>query len=695
MEFLMIKDFKAALVLSLISLLSACGGGATDGETSSSGSTTQLRAATQVEAAAFSSSVTAAPADGATLSGLVRLQVQGADMANVELLPANGYTPQLGIFTVSADKSAAWLDLDTTKIPNGVINVRISAFDTPAGQPGATEIVAMQTRTWNISNTGASASAPFAASLASAPANGAVVSGIARLEVRGSGIVNAELLPASGYSPRLGVFNVSADRTHAWLDFDTRSLPDGVRDLRISAYNRAEGQPNASEIIAMPARRWQFSNGATSAFTATVATAPPHGSTIAGTILFEVRGTGLENVELLPANGYAPRLGVFTVSEDRTYAYLYFYTAGVPDGLLDARISAFSVAAGQPNAREIIAMPARQWKVQQGASPNSSTAEWTVTDLTAAIGQGKQIFVDDLNDAGDIVGTVVLAGGQSPGQMNRQDGFLYKNGTVTHLAPFNGYYNTAIAINNNGDVIGNSAVKGGNEQYAYLYADGTAQDFSAMGGNFLRVTDINNARQIIGNKEGRAILFSNGTNQDLGLLPGTTESFASQINASGMVLGLSHIPGNLESGRSFLYSEGSLKDLSSVSGCTKSSFTALNDAGQLGGTCDGRLIIRTGESLKELGQLPGYADHSIGGINNAGQTVGTAIPPAATTGGGNTAFFYNGTQLIDLNTVPSIAGQGWQLLGASGINNAGQIMAIAVHNGASNSRYVLLTPVKK
>jgi hypothetical protein len=291
----------------------------------------------------------------------VRLEVRGAQMENVELLSANGYQPKHGVLEINEDKSIAWLDLDTTQLPDGPVELRISAFDVPAGQPGAQEIIAMPARTWNIDNPSGQGNETFTASVASAPAEGATVSGIVRLEVRGNGIANAELLPANGYSPRFGVFNISADKTYAWLDFDTRSLPDGERTVRISAFNVMAGQPGAQEIVAMPARSWNFSNGASDAFTAIVTMAPAHGALIDGTTRLEVRGSGLENVELLPAYGYEPKLGVFNVSSDKTYAYLDVSTEDLPEGVFYGRISAFNAPAGDAAARGIIAMPTRQW----------------------------------------------------------------------------------------------------------------------------------------------------------------------------------------------------------------------------------------------------------------------------------------------------------------------------------------------
>lgn len=361
-------------------LLAACGGGGGVEAGSSTTEATRLRptvitsegrllnscsespACSGNPYAPFFAATTAAPPNGATVSGIVRLEVRGNKMANVELLPGSGYLPQYGVFRISGDTTVAWLDLDTTRLPNGPVSVRVSAFDVAAGQPGAREIVAMQARTWNINNAAPPPSG-FTATVTSAPANGATVSGITRLEIRGSGIVNAELLPATGYTPRLAAFNVSADRTMAWVDLDTRTLPDGVRDVRISAYNVTEGQAGASEIIAMPARRWTVSNG-TGPFTATVTMAPLNGEIVSGRVLLEVRGSGMRNVELLPASGYTPRLGVFNVDGNGTFAWLEFDSTALPNGVRDVRISAFDVAAGQLNAREIIAMPARQWDLR-------------------------------------------------------------------------------------------------------------------------------------------------------------------------------------------------------------------------------------------------------------------------------------------------------------------------------------------
>lgn len=84
------------------------------------------------------------------VSGHTTLVVEGSNMVNVELLPAEGYEPVYGEFTVSADGTRATFQLDTiNQFTPGVLPVRISAFDAPKGVP-AREVHAMTPRSWRL-----------------------------------------------------------------------------------------------------------------------------------------------------------------------------------------------------------------------------------------------------------------------------------------------------------------------------------------------------------------------------------------------------------------------------------------------------------------------------------------------------------------------------------------------------------------
>lgn len=101
---------------------------------------------------------------------------------------------------------------------------------------------------------------PFTATLTTAPASGSTLAGTVTLEVQGSSIENAELLPLDAYSPRLGVFTVAPDKRRASLEFDTRRLPNGTLLARVSAFNRPAGSADATEIVVMPTRTWLLRN---------------------------------------------------------------------------------------------------------------------------------------------------------------------------------------------------------------------------------------------------------------------------------------------------------------------------------------------------------------------------------------------------------------------------------------------------
>lgn len=200
------------------------------------------------------------------------------------------------------------------------------------------------------------------------PANDATMSGIVRMEVHGQGIQNVELLPATGYAPRIGVFNISADRTSAWLDFDTRMQPDGTVNVRISAFDRPAGQAGAQEVVVMPARRWTVRNTPISQppvpLAATVTVAPPNVSLLRGAVRLEVRGSGMENVEL-ESNPQMEGNRSFSISPDKTLATLDLNADAMASGVYAMRIIAYDKPAGTPGARAAEAMFYRTWEVRK------------------------------------------------------------------------------------------------------------------------------------------------------------------------------------------------------------------------------------------------------------------------------------------------------------------------------------------
>lgn len=137
---------------------------------------------------------------------------------------------------------------DTVLIP-------LQSPDNTSGATGA--ISGSGTKTTSASTPG---SAPVIVTAVTAPQDGAILNGNVHLKIEGTNIQNAELLPATGYTPRLGVFVVAPDRQSASLVFNTTTIPNGTLPVRISAFNLPPGAAGASEIVAMLPRTWRFDN---------------------------------------------------------------------------------------------------------------------------------------------------------------------------------------------------------------------------------------------------------------------------------------------------------------------------------------------------------------------------------------------------------------------------------------------------
>jgi probable HAF family extracellular repeat protein len=190
---------------------------------------------------------------------------------------------------------------------------------------------------------------------------------------------------------------------------------------------------------------------------------------------------------------------------------------------------------------------------------------------------------------------------------------------------------------------------------------------------------------------------------DLGTLPGFTGSLGAGINDSGQVTGWSTLlAGNTVVTHAFRTTAAGLvsdagADLGTLGG-TSSDGRAINAAGQVTGqsqiagnsayhafrTTATGLISDPGT---DLGTLPGFTNSIGSGVNALGVVVGQSY-------NGDTlitahAFIYD-TRLRDLNDLIP-AGSGWLLLGASGINDLGQITGGGFINGQRHA--FLLTPV--
>jgi probable HAF family extracellular repeat protein len=231
--------------------------------------------------------------------------------------------------------------------------------------------------------------------------------------------------------------------------------------------------------------------------------------------------------------------------------------------------------------------------------------------------------------------------------------FAYVGGAVVPLAaslPDTYAYSNARGINDAGMVAGNAQPYIGEAQRGFVYDSGGVHLIGTFGGDWSYAAAINASGAVAGtatlpsnffDPDRHAYLYQGGTMLDLGTLGGS-RSEAYDVNDAGVVVGWSEISSDLDSGapsRPFAYRDGHLVDL-----------------GSLGGDW-------------------GYAR----ALNNAGVIVG-ASDLVTDMGWGYHAFIYLDGHMVDLNTLVTGA-NGWEIIDARDINDAGQILGRACRLG--------------
>lgn len=293
-------------------------------------------------------------------------------------------------------------------------------------------------------------------------------------------------------------------------------------------------------------------------------------------------------------------------------------------------------------------------------APISSHAavHYTVTQLP-------DFVPTDINNTGQISG--FFAAGGMPNHA-----VVYANGVLTDLGTFGGLDSYANAINDVGTVTG-SVFSASGPVHGFVYGAGgvvaLAEGTNAFG--------INVHGDVVGQVSGgdgtfSSFLYHDGTLTTLAHLDTGNVALAYDINDTGNIAGESNTSPDLHAPfHPVLYSHGTISDLGTLANYEFNTAQAINNAGQIAGAstaADGSVHAFFYEhgALTDLGGFDGlFLD--VGGMNEHGAFVGTSWTPANTIG----YVAFDGA-LVDLNTLidPSL---GWEITGAAGINDQGQI----------------------
>ena len=251
----------------------------------------------------------------------------------------------------------------------------------------------------------------------------------------------------------------------------------------------------------------------------------------------------------------------------------------------------------------------------------------------------------------------------------------------------------ATSINNRGAIVGVSCPStpgvAGAQCHAVLWRDGIidlgalvpASTFPAGLAHYSHATAINDRGQIVGDScvapgeeeadelcTSHAFLWERGRMFDLGMLPGELQSVGAAVSNRGEIAGASGI-------RPVVWRDGTIRAITLPKGETVGSAVGVNNRGQV--------VLRTFSNIDQVsraflwddgrlarsGPFPGGDDTTVNGVNNRGQVVG-----GSTTTGGHSgswrAFLWEGGAMIDLGaprpgTTRSIA---------NAINNQGQVV---------------------
>ena len=293
-----------------------------------------------------------------------------------------------------------------------------------------------------------------------------------------------------------------------------------------------------------------------------------------------------------------------------------------------------------------------------------------------------------INNHGDLALQSVDAKGQSHALL-----WKFSDRQVVALGTLGGTATAALDVNDCGDVVGWSQLKGNTLTHAVLYREGKVIDLDPQGKNS-SAAGINNLGAIVGSFDVNGVShpasFEQGIVKDLTGQAGT----ASRISLSGRIIGQDNVTGN-----AFFLEKGQATDIDDGGSANNLTIaTAINDFG------DVAIVEQNGPFVAlpfvfEDGSLAAVIDDIAGNnlgqplaINNAGELVGFVPSVGPSNSVVTTATYSRGptvNNLGDLLDPVDPLTSHVTLTSAFGINDSGWIGAVGT-DSRDNSKHVFL-----
>ena len=182
---------------------------------------------------------------------------------------------------------------------------------------------------------------------------------------------------------------------------------------------------------------------------------------------------------------------------------------------------------------------------------------------------GNDAEADFINARGQIAGSSFTSTVANPTtQQPTQHPFLWERGSMVDLGSLGGTSGYPIALNDQGQVVGSMNLAGDQAHHAFLWKQGRLIDLGTLGGNTSDALWENAVGHVVGRADlpgsaaHVAFLWRDGTMHNLGLLSGDECSTATGINDSDQVVGGSGICG--VGGHAWLWDHGTLVNLSDL-----------------------------------------------------------------------------------------------------------------------------------